>query len=196
MKDSYKYVIDNENSNDVSKNKITIGKGFYNYINFLDLIIYTNKDENIQINNKCEFVCNIIQKMCGAKVILTNNQRNIIKNICLKLYKEYAFKLKLRNKNDNEILYDKKLNPTLKDLYNYLKYVPSVEIEFLVCMLDVFVYRLDIYNRHTNIVLDKNKVNAFNLDYIPIFLKDVTQDIILEFIKNENIIEENKGDIK
>lgn len=196
MKDSYKYVIDNESSNDVSKNKIVIGAGFYNYINFLDLIIYANKDENIQINNKCEFVSDIIQKMCGANVILTNDQRSIIKSICLKLYKEYAFKLKLRNKNDDEILYDKKLNPTLKDLYNYLKYVPDIEIECLVCMLDVFVYRLDIYNRHTNIVLDKNKVNAFNLDYIPIFLKDVTQDIILEFIKNENIIEGNKGDIK
>lgn len=193
MKDNYKYVIDNENSNEVSKNKIIIGQGFDNYINFLDLIIYTNKDENIQINNKCEFVCNIIQKMCGAKVILTYNQRNIVKSICLKLYKEYVFKLKLRNKNDDEILYDKELNPTLKDLYNYLKYVPDIEIELLVCMLDVFVYRLDIYNRHTNIVLDKDKVNAFNLDYIPIFLKDVTQDIILEFIENENMVLESKG---
>lgn len=54
--------------------------------------------------------------MCGAKVILTNSQRNIIKNICLRLYKEYVFKLKLRNKNDDEILYDKELNPTLEDL--------------------------------------------------------------------------------
>jgi hypothetical protein len=195
MKDNYKYVIDNKSSNDVAK-KLVIGAGFDNYINFLDLIIYTNKDENIQINNKCEFVCDIIQKMCGEKVILTNNQRNIVKSICLKLYKEYVFKLKLRNKNDDEILYDKELNPTLKDLYNYLKYVPSVEIELLVCMLDVFVYRLDIYNRHTNIVLDKNKVNAFNLDYIPIFLKDVTQDIILEFVKNENMILESKGDVR
>ena len=60
----------------------------------------------------------------------------------------------------------------------------------------LFVYRLDIYNRHTNIVLDKNKVNAFNLDYIPIFLKDVTQDIILEFVKNENMILESKGDVR
>lgn len=116
MKDNYKYVIDNKSSNDVAK-KLVIGAGFDNYINFLDLIIYTNKDENIQINNKCEFVCDIIQKMCGEKVILTNNQRNIVKSICLKLYKEYVFKLKLRNKNDDEILYDKELNPTLKDLY-------------------------------------------------------------------------------
>lgn len=115
MKDNYKYVIDNKSSNDVAK-KLVIGAGFDNYINFLDLIIYTNKDENIQINSKCEFVCNIIQKMCGAKVILTNSQRNIIKNICLRLYKEYVFKLKLRNKNDDEILYDKELNPTLEDL--------------------------------------------------------------------------------
>ena len=194
MKDNYKYAIDS--SNYMLKDEIIIGAGFNNYINFLDLIIYTNKDENIQIDNKCEFVCNIIQKMCGAKVILTNSQRNIIKNICLRLYKEYVFKLKLRNKNDDEILYDKELNPTLKDLYDDLKCVPSIEIELLVCMLEVFVYRLDIYNRHTNIILNKDKINVFNLDYIPIFLKDVTQDIILGFIENENIIEENKGDIR
>ena len=191
MKDNYKYAIDS--SNYMLKDEIIIGAGFNNYINFLDLIIYTNKDENIQIDNKCEFVCNIIQKMCGANVILTNSQRNVIKNICLRLYKEYVFKLKLRNKNDNEILYDKALNPTLKDLYDYLKCIPSIEIELLVCMLEVFVYRLDIYNRHTNIILNKDKINVFNLDYIPIFLKDVTQDIILGFIENENIIEENKG---
>lgn len=80
MKDNYKYVIDNKSSNDVAK-KLVIGAGFDNYINFLDLIIYTNKDENIQINNKCELVCDIIQKMCGAKVILTNNQRNIVKSM-------------------------------------------------------------------------------------------------------------------
>lgn len=194
MKDNYKYAIDS--SNYMLKDEIIIGAGFNNYINFLDLIIYTNKDENIQIDNKCEFVCNIIQKMCGAKVILTNSQRNIIKNICLRLYKEYVFKLKLRNKNDDEILYDKELNPTLKDLYDDLKCVPSIEIELLVCMLEVFVYRLDIYNRHTNVILDKDKVNVFTLDCIPIFLKDVTQDIILGFIENENIIEENKGDIR
>lgn len=194
MKDNYKYAIDS--SNYMLKDEIIIGAGFNNYINFLDLIIYTNKDENIQIDNKCEFVCNIIQKMCGANVILTNSQRNVIKNICLRLYKEYVFKLKLRNKNDNEILYDKALNPTLKDLYDYLKCIPSIEIELLVCMLEVFVYRLDIYNRHTNIILNKDKINVFNLDYIPIFLKDVTQDIILGFIENENIIEENKGDIR
>lgn len=194
MKDNYKYAIDS--SNYMLKDEIIIGAGFNNYINFLDLIIYTNKDENIQIDNKCEFVCNIIQKMCGANVILTNSQRNVIKNICLRLYKEYVFKIKLRNKNDNEILYDKALNPTLKDLYDYLKCIPSIEIELLVCMLEVFVYRLDIYNRHTNIILNKDKINVFNLDYIPIFLKDVTQDIILGFIENENIIEENKGDIR
>jgi hypothetical protein len=194
MKDNYKYAIDS--SNYMLKDEIIIGAGFNNYINFLDLIIYTNKDENIQIDNKCEFVCNIIQKMCGAKVILTNSQRNIIKNICLRLYKEYVFKLKLRNKNDDEILYDKELNPTLKDLYDDLKCVPSIEIELLVCMLEVFVYRLDIYNRHTNVILNKDKVNVFTLDYIPIFLKDVTQDILLEFIKNENMIEDSKGDIR
>lgn len=191
MKDNYKYAIDS--SNYMLKDEIIIGAGFNNYINFLDLIIYTTKDEKIQIDNKCEFVCNIIQKMCGAKAILTNSQRNVIKHICLRLYKEYVFKLKLRNKNDDEILYDKELNPTLKDLYDYLKCVPSIEIELLVCMLEVFVYRLDIYNRHTNIILNKNKINVFNLDYIPIFLKDVTQDIILEFIKNENMIEDSKG---
>lgn len=194
MKDNYKYAIDS--SNYMLKDEIIIGAGFNNYINFLDLIIYTTKDEKIQIDNKCEFACNIIQKMCGAKVILTNSQRNVIKHICLRLYKEYVFKLKLRNKNDDEILYDKELNPTLKDLYDYLKCIPSIEIELLVCMLEVFVYRLDIYNRHTNIILNKDKINVFNLDYIPIFLKDVTQDIILGFIENENIIEENKGDIR
>jgi hypothetical protein len=189
MKKDYKYSIDingNGIQKDLIQNTIIIGTGYFNYINPLDLVIDTRKDEDEQINSKCEFVCNIIQKMCGAKVILTNSQRNIIKNICLRLYKEYVFKLKLRNKNDDEILYDKELNPTLEDLYNYLKYVPSIEIELLICLLDIYVYRLDIYNKQTNIVLDKDNINVFNLDYIPFFLRDISQDIILEFINNEN----------
>lgn len=53
-------------------------------------------------------------------------------------------------------------------------------------MLDIYVYRLDIYNKQTNIVLDKDNINVFNLDYIPFFLRDISQDIILEFINNEN----------
>ena len=188
MKKDYKYIIDINNNGmqkDLIQNTIIIGTGYFNYINLLDLVIDTRKNEDEQINSKCEFVCNIIQKMCGAKAILTNSQRNIIKNICLRLYKEYVFKLKLRNKNDDEILYDKELNPTLEDLYNYLKCVPSIEIELLVCLLDIYVYRFDIYNKQTNIVLDKDKINVFNLEYIPFFLKGITQDIILEFIKNE-----------